>query len=152
MLVLCLTGVAPVLGKAYFMPIEDMILSADVIAVVKIVNLEAVKKEEEALQYKDQLAKIEVKETIKGDLTGKEYIMIPSFFPCGIVDVASPGEYLVFLEMREGILTSSNWHWSVRKVSGDKVPWFSDDLRELPDMPLEQVKEQIEFILGQGSS
>ena len=129
-------------AKAYFAPVDEMIRDADAIAVVTIVGMKPAKAEERDLEYKDMVASIEVKEIIKGDLANVTSIYIPNFFPCAIVDVTL-GDHLVFLKQRDGVMTNSNWHLSLRRMNGNVVPWFSEQRKGFSDIPLKEVKEQI---------
>ena len=144
-LVLAVTLLLPVLtyAKAYFAPVDEMIRGADAIAVVKIVEVKPAKAEEQALGYKDMVASIEVRDTITGDLSNVTSIYIPNFFPCAVVDVA-PGEYLIFLQRRDGVMTNANWHLSLRAIHGDAVAWFSADKKDFSDVSLKAVRQQIE--------
>ena len=144
-LVVAFTLLLPFLtyAKAYFAPVDEMIRDADAIAVVKIMDVKPAKKEEQDLRYKDMVASIEVEDAIKGDLANVTSIAIPNFFPCAVVDV-TPGEYLIFLKRRDGVMTNSNWHLSLRAIHGDAVSWFSADKKDFSDVSLKDVRQQIE--------
>ena len=149
MLVLTVILLLPILtyAKAYFAPVDEMIRDADAIAVIKILDTQPAKTEEQDLRYKDMVAAIVVKEAIKGDLSNVTSIYIPNFFPCAVVDV-TPGEYLVFLRRRDGVMTNANWHLSLRAIHGDVVSWFSENKKDFSDVPLTDIKQQIEKQLG----
>ena len=144
-LIVAVTSLLPLLtyAKAYFAPVDEMIRDADAIAVVEILDVQPAKTEEQDLRYKDMVASIEVKDTLKGDVANVASIYIPNFFPCAVVDV-TPGEFLIFLQRRDGVMTNSNWQLSLRAIHGDAVSWFSEDNKDFSNVPLEDVRQQIE--------
>ena len=136
-------------ARVYVAPVDEMIRDADAIAIVKIVEVEPEKLEEQTWRYKDMVASIEVKETIKGDLSKVRSIYIPNEFPCAVVDV-TPGEYLVFLQRRKGVMTNANWHLSLRAIHGDTVSWFSENDNDVSDIPLSEMRQRIEARVTHG--
>jgi len=133
-------------AKAYFAPIEEMIRSADVIAIVQLTNIHSAKSEEAGSVYKDLVAEVKFEKIVHGTAKAQGQVYIPSFFPCAPVS-AAPGRYLMFLVMRNGILTNSNWHLSLRPLKGDKVEWFSDERKDFSSENLTTVQAKIEKVL-----
>lgn len=125
------------LAKAYFAPLDDMIGNAEVIAVVTITRLAPAHAEEASRRYKDMIASVTVNQVIKGKLASSTEIYIPSFFPCATVEVTE-GDFMVFLEQRNGQLTSSNWHLSLRPMMSGKIEWISDDRKEVEFIELSE--------------
>ena len=50
---------------------------------------------------------------------------------------------LVFLKIREGVPTNSNWHLSLLPVTGQTVRWYGEDARSKTDLPLSRALERI---------
>ncbi len=131
-------------ARAYFASVDEMIKQADAIAIVNVVSAKPAKQEEQGLQYKDLIASGDVQETVLGKLPEKIEIYVRNSYPDAVVDVSN-GQYLVFLQLKNGRWSNSNWHLSMRPVQAGKVSWFSHT-NSTEQVALEQVAREIQSV------
>lgn len=136
-------------AKAAYKGKVQMIETAEVIAVVDITGLEKVSVKGKGWTY-GQRASGKVENVLKGTLPKRVSLYGDENFICARCHF-EVGRYLVFLDRDGELLTGSNWHLSIRKISGDseeKVEWFDDrKMFEKKEAPLADVLKEIKGVL-----
>ena len=129
-------------GKAYFAPQNEMITRCDAIAVVNVTDVRETEVKTPGFDYRE-VAKAEVEQVLKGSLRKEITLHGSESFICAQVRF-KPGRHLVFLKSQNGLLTGSNWQFSVRPIRGDRVEWYTKtDGLELSWQPLADVLKGI---------
>jgi len=87
---------------------------------------------------------------LKGKLSGSVALYGDGDFICARCHF-QVGRYLVFLRRDGKLLTGSNWHLSIRKITGGsekKVEWFDDkQIFENQELLLSDVQNEIKAVL-----
>ncbi|RYG66311.1 hypothetical protein EON80_15675 [bacterium] len=125
---------------------DGMISQAEAIAVVKVESVAATSAKGESLEYR-QKASTKVEQKLKGDLPANFDLWGAQSFSCAGY-VLEPGRYLVFLEHDKELWAGNNFQFSIRKIEGENVAWFSDkSLFESKPQPLAtllaSIREQV---------
>lgn len=137
----------PALAKAYFAPKSQMIVNSEVIALIDVKSVETTQVGGTAWTYRQKAVAIPIK-VLKGAFPKPSTIYGGETFICASVAL-KPGKSLVFLNRDKGMLIGSNWQFSIRPISGDKVEWSDvESLQPGKTMPVEDVVAQIESELG----
>ncbi|MCG2711420.1 MAG: hypothetical protein L6416_03740 [Candidatus Omnitrophica bacterium] len=122
-LIIILGLTVPAFAKAYFAEKEEMIVNADIIAIVDITDVKNLEKDK---SHGNQEATVSTIKNIKGTADKQFKFFVPCFFPCAITSVEK-GQYLVFLKKGKNGLEGCNWHFSYRPIKDNKAEWYKKD-------------------------
>lgn len=137
-------------AKAAFLSMEKMIQRSDAIAIVDIIEVKETEKKSGHWTFR-QIATGKVQQVLKGELDKKITLHGNENFICARHNF-EVGRAILFLKKTPEILTGSNWHLSIRKITTrDTIMWFenSENIR-LFKTPLSHAVQQIkEIVLAQ---
>ena len=112
-------------AKAYYQPKDEMISRAFVIAVITLSEVKDIESTGKTWTYRQQGSAI-VEQVLKGDIPAAFTLHGSESFICARCPLA-PGRFLAFLRKDGELWVGSNWHLSLRPVSGKTVEWFAGD-------------------------
>lgn len=119
-------------AKAAFKSMTDMIVDADVIAVVRVENVENTSVKSATWTYSKRATTVPL-QVLKGTLPDKFYMLGGENFICAQCNY-EPGKALVFLKKEGNAYRGNNWHLSIRPIRESKVEWFKEDGKSLLDL------------------
>jgi hypothetical protein len=113
------------LGKAYYAPKIEMLLEADVVAIVDILDTRAERNQGRYFWFQ-KVAAAKVEKVLKGIVPDKFEILWKEEFICDQCEFKK-GRHLVFLR-KDGLKWScSNWYLSVRPITDNTLEWYKDN-------------------------
>lgn len=122
----------PADAKAAFKSMTDMIVDADVIAVVRVENVENASVKSATWTYSKRATTVPL-QVLKGTLPDKFHMLGGENFLCARCNY-EPGKALVFLKKEGNAYRGNNWHLSIRPIRESKVEWFKEDGKSLLDL------------------
>lgn len=130
-------------AKAYFQGKDEMIANAEAIAIIRIDSVRETEVQGRTWIYR-QLASVSVTDLLKGELPENFLLYGSEDFICARCPLAT-GTYLAFLKKDGNLWTGSNWHLSLRKISGANVAWYrtEEGLSDTQPTALAQVVAEI---------
>ena len=136
-------------AKARYADKTEMIQEAEAIVIVNITKVEEVEKKPESGWTYRQKATVEIKQSIKGELSGQVEVFGMENFICAQCKFKTGRHLLFLIKGIQGFWHGSNWHLGIRPISEDKVEWFKDDKSrfDMTQQTLSDVKTEIEEIL-----
>jgi hypothetical protein len=133
----------PVLAKAAFKSKEQMIQTAEVIAIVEITQVKPVSVKGKHWTYAKE-SSAQVQKVLKGTLPAQVSLFGGEDFICAQCHFET-GRHLVFLDYDQDLLTGNNWEPSIRKITNNEVEWITDDnIFSKKTSPLSEVIAEIE--------
>ena len=130
-------------AKAYFQTKEEMIQRADVIAIISITAVRDSDKKGKTWTYRKS-GEAKVERVLKGEIPKTFTIYGEETFICASCPIAE-GRFLAFLTKDGELWTGSNWHLSLRPITGADVLWYIDgeNRYEMKTASLDAVLDQI---------
>ena len=137
------------IAKARYADKTEMIQEAEAIVIVNITKVEEVEKKTESGWTYRQKATVEIKQSIKGELSGQVEVFGMENFICAQCKFKTGRHLLFMIKGPQDFWHGSNWHLGIRPISEDKVEWFKDDKSrfDMTQQTLFDVKKEIEEIM-----
>ena len=138
-------------AKAYYQTRDEMIDRAEVIAVVTITNIQDADAKGKTWTYRTAGDARAIR-VLKGKLPAEFTLHGEETFICAQCPVTE-GHFLAFLKKDGDLWTGSNWHLSLRPITGTDVEWYaeSEDRYEMRPTALGSVVEHILARLAGGN-
>jgi len=133
-------------AKASFQGKSEMIAKAEAIAIVRIDSVRETEVKGQIWTYR-QIASATVVDLLKGELPQKFLLHGSETFICAQCPLAT-GTFLAFLKKDGNLWTGSNWHLSLRAISGNRVAWYRADesLSKMEPTAIDQVVTEIKTL------
>ncbi len=149
-LLACVVPASPALGEARFMKRDELVRTADIIAVIHVATTEPAGRRVGHRLYR-QRAVCLAESVIKGQLPKEFDIHARKNFICAKANYEPDARYLVFLKAVDGTYVTINHHRGQYLVTGeeDTVEWFSSPRSPFrTSQSLAGVTEEIEGLLS----
>jgi hypothetical protein len=111
-------------AKAYFQAKEEMVQRAEVIAMISITAVRDSDSKGVIWTYRKS-GEGTVEKVLKGDIPKNFTLHGAETFICASCPLAE-GRFLAFLKKDGELWTGSNWHLSLRPITGTEVLWYVD--------------------------
>jgi hypothetical protein len=112
-------------GDATYKTMNDMIVEADVIAVVRIERVDDVNIKKSQWTYSKRAVTSPL-QVVKGTLPQSFSILGGENFRCAQCKF-EPGKALVFLDRDGDAYVGNNWQFSIRPIRDTRLEWFKDE-------------------------
>jgi|SRR5438552_997936 len=137
--------VPSVLAKLSYMNEENMVMYAEIIAIVDISHVERLITKSRSFTY-SEIADATVHQTLKGTLPQTVKLYGGTWFTCA-QDHFATGRYFVFLVRHQGLLMSCNDYFGIRPINGTQVEWYVPGKWHVPGEPRKLSFQSLESVL-----